>query len=57
MAALVVAAADAADKTVRSGSSDAAALLMANAETVINVPGYGLAVARGRAPCWSTGGR
>ncbi|MDH4191865.1 MAG: NAD(P)(+) transhydrogenase (Re/Si-specific) subunit beta [Betaproteobacteria bacterium] len=40
------AAAGATDRTVRSGSADDAAFLMANAESVIIVPGYGLAVAR-----------
>jgi NAD(P) transhydrogenase subunit beta len=40
------AAAGAQDKTVRSGAADDAAFLMANAESVIIVPGYGLAVAR-----------
>ncbi|MDB5797737.1 MAG: transhydrogenase (Re/Si-specific) subunit beta [Paucimonas sp.] len=35
-----------AQRNVKSGSSDDAAFLMGNAETVIIVPGYGLAVAR-----------
>jgi NAD(P) transhydrogenase subunit beta len=34
------------EKTVRSGSADDAAFILANAESVIIVPGYGLAVAR-----------
>jgi len=39
-------AAESGQKTVRSGSADDAAFLMANAESVVIVPGYGLAVAR-----------
>ena len=34
------------DKTVRSGSAEDASFLLANAESVVIVPGYGLAVAR-----------
>jgi NAD(P) transhydrogenase subunit beta len=35
-----------AQRSVKSGSADDAAFIMANAETVVIVPGYGLAVAR-----------
>jgi NAD(P) transhydrogenase subunit beta len=37
---------DAQKKAVKSGSPDDAAFLLSNADTVIIVPGYGLAVAR-----------
>jgi NAD(P) transhydrogenase subunit beta len=39
-------AADAAQKQVKSGSAEDLAFLLANAESVLIVPGYGLAVAR-----------
>jgi H+-translocating NAD(P) transhydrogenase subunit beta len=45
-AAGVAVAAGGAQRPVKSGSSDDAAFLMTNADTVIIVPGYGLAVAR-----------
>ena len=41
-----IAASDGTQKNYRSGSSDDAAFLMGNADSVIIVPGYGLAVAR-----------
>jgi NAD(P) transhydrogenase subunit beta len=40
------AAGGAVQRTVKSGSADDAAFVLANAETVVIVPGYGLAVAR-----------
>jgi len=41
-----VAAGDGMQKTYRSGSADDAAFLLGNADSVVIVPGYGLAVAR-----------
>ncbi|HRK55982.1 MAG TPA: NAD(P)(+) transhydrogenase (Re/Si-specific) subunit beta [Burkholderiaceae bacterium] len=43
-------AAQAQPRPVRSGSADDAAFMLANAETVVIVPGYGLAVARAQHP-------
>jgi NAD(P) transhydrogenase subunit beta len=43
---VAAAADDAGKKSVKSGSADDAAFIMGNAESVIIVPGYGLAVAR-----------
>lgn len=47
---VVAATADGAQKNHRSGSAEDAAFLMGNADSVIIVPGYGLAVARARRP-------
>ena len=45
-AGAAAAAGDGVQKTYRSGSADDAGFLMGNADTVVIVPGYGLAVAR-----------
>ncbi|MBN4688613.1 NAD(P)(+) transhydrogenase (Re/Si-specific) subunit beta, partial [Escherichia coli] len=39
-------------RSVKSGSADDAAFIMGNAETVIIVPGYGLAVAQAQHKIW-----
>jgi len=44
--ATAVAAGGAVQRSVKSGSADDAAFVLSNAETVVIVPGYGLAVAR-----------
>ncbi|PXX43830.1 NAD(P)(+) transhydrogenase (Re/Si-specific) subunit beta [Undibacterium pigrum] len=44
--AATAASGDQAQRTVKSGSADDVAFLLGNAETVVIVPGYGLAVAR-----------
>ncbi|HSV50642.1 MAG TPA: NAD(P)(+) transhydrogenase (Re/Si-specific) subunit beta [Burkholderiaceae bacterium] len=44
--AVTAAAGGAAQRSVKSGSADDAAFVLSNAETVVIVPGYGLAVAR-----------